>query len=74
VGATCGVTVRHFSLLRVTLMVEAPKLVFVTETVRVPDPVYERLEQEADRQDVPRGVIVKEWMEKAEQYEQIKKR
>jgi len=42
----------------------------VTEPVRVPDPVYERLTREAESQDVSRGVVVKQWMEKAEKYEQ----
>jgi len=46
----------------------------VTEPVRVPDPVYEALTIEAETQDVSRGVIVKQWMEKAEKYDQTEHR
>jgi hypothetical protein len=48
--------------------------VFVTGTVRVPDPVKSRIESEADRNDVSQGVVVKEWMEKAEKFEQMEVR
>jgi len=44
------------------------------ETVKVPAPVYRRIEQQADRQDVARGVIVRDWMEKAEKYENMETR
>lgn len=43
----------------------------VTGTVRVPEPVYERIERQSERQDVARGVIVKEWMEMADKYQQL---
>lgn len=43
-------------------------------TVKVPDPVYQRIKQQADREDVSMGVIVREWMEKAEQYENMEVR
>lgn len=43
----------------------------VSETIRVPRPVYERIEQQAEQNDVPRGVIVKDWMEKADKYERL---
>lgn len=39
--------------------------------VKLPDPVYERVSREADRQDVSRGVVVKEWMEKAERFDEL---
>lgn len=39
------------------------------QPIRVPDPVYRAAEQEADRQDVPLGVVVKQWREKAKQYD-----
>ena len=42
--------------------------------IRVPDPVYSKATSEAERQDVPRGVVVKEWMEKAERFEEIEVR
>lgn len=41
------------------------------KAIRVPDPVASKIEREADRQDVARGVIVREWMEKAEKYDQL---
>ena len=49
-------------------MIDGPKPCVVTETVRVPEPVYDRLSREAETQDVPRGAIVRDWMEKADKY------
>jgi len=46
----------------------------VAKTVKVPDPVYSKATSEAERQDVSRGVIIKEWMEKAEQFERVTRR
>lgn len=46
----------------------------MTRTIRVPDPVYSRLTTEAERQDVARGVVVREWMEKAEKYDELEVR
>lgn len=43
----------------------------MSETIRVPDPVYEALTLEAEQQDVSRGAIARQWMEKAEKYDQI---
>ena len=42
--------------------------------IRVPDPVYSKATSEAERQDVPRGVVVKEWMEKSEQFDEVEAR
>jgi predicted transcriptional regulator len=42
----------------------------MSKAVKVPDPVYEKLSTAAENQDVARGVIVREWMEKAEKWEQ----
>lgn len=36
------------------------------KTVKVPDPVYERIEREAEREDITRGAVVRDWMDKAE--------
>jgi predicted transcriptional regulator len=47
---------------------------FVTQSVRVPDPVYEQVSHEAERKDVSRGVIIREWMNKAEQFEEVQHR
>lgn len=35
----------------------------MTQTLRVPDPVYTRIDQESEERDIPRGIVVKEWME-----------
>lgn len=44
------------------------------KSVRVPDPVYSKITSQAERQDVPRGVIVREWMDKAEKFEELEVR
>jgi hypothetical protein len=36
--------------------------------------VYERATTEAERQDVSRGAIIREWMEKAEKFERMEGR
>ena len=41
------------------------------KTVKVPNPVYERIEREATREDITRGAVVRDWMTKAEKYEQM---
>jgi hypothetical protein len=35
----------------------------MTEVVRIPDPVYEKLAEEAERMDMSRGAVVRMWME-----------
>jgi len=44
------------------------------KTVKVPDPVYEKIEQQSDRQDVSMGVVVRDWMNKAEQFDELELR
>jgi len=44
------------------------------KTVKVPDPIYERISRQAEREDVSRGVIVKQWMEKAEKFDELEVR
>jgi len=44
------------------------------KTVKVPGPVYRQIERQAESQDVARGVIVRDWMEKAEKFEQMEVR
>lgn len=39
--------------------------------MKVPTPVYERIEREAEREDITRGAVVRDWMNKAEKYEQM---
>lgn len=46
----------------------------MTQPVKVPDPVYDRLSREAERRDVPRGVIVKEWMNDADRFAEVEQR
>lgn len=42
--------------------------------VKVPDPVYKRIEHHAEREDITRGAVVREWMDKAERFEQLEGR
>jgi hypothetical protein len=35
----------------------------MSEVVRLPEPVYEELTEEADRMDMSRGAVVHLWME-----------
>jgi len=44
------------------------------KSVRVPDPVYSKLSSKAEREDISRGAVVREWMEKAEKYEEVSRR
>ena len=44
------------------------------KSIRVPDPVYSKITAQAERQDVPRGVIVREWMDKAEKFDELEGR
>lgn len=43
----------------------------MTRTVKVPEPVYERLSDEAQKQDVSRGAIMKIWLNKADAYDSV---
>jgi hypothetical protein len=44
------------------------------KAIRVPDPVYSKVTTEAERQDISRGAVVREWMQKAEKFEQMEGR
>lgn len=44
------------------------------KTIRVPDPVYSKATTQAEREDVSRGTIVREWMEKAEKFDEVSHR
>lgn len=46
----------------------------VAKTVKVPDPVYEQIEREADRQDVSYGTVVRDWKDKAEKFDEMEMR
>ena len=43
----------------------------MSKPVRVPDPVYERLQRESDERDIPPMAIVGEWMDKADRLDEI---
>jgi len=42
--------------------------------VQVPDPVYAKISQQAEREDVSRGVVVRDWMVKAEKFDELEVR
>lgn len=44
----------------------------MTETIRVPDPVYERLKREAEQRDSPMGEVVRQWMNDSDELEQLR--
>lgn len=44
------------------------------QTVKVPDPVYRQIEREAEREDITRGAVVRDWMDKAEQFDRLEGR
>jgi len=41
----------------------------MTEVVKIPYSVYKRMSDEAEKADVSRGAIVREWMQKADAYD-----
>lgn len=46
----------------------------MSQTIRLPDPVYDRATRIAEREDITRGAVVRDWMEKAEKYDQMEVR
>ena len=44
------------------------------KAIRVPDPVANRIDREAEREDISRGAVVRDWMEKADKYEEVAQR
>jgi hypothetical protein len=44
------------------------------KTIRVPEPVYSKATTQAEREDVSRGAIIRDWMEKAEKFEEVSRR
>ena len=44
------------------------------KAVKVPNPVYDRITRQAERQDVSRGVVIRDWMEKAEKFDELEVR
>jgi len=37
--------------------------------VRIPDPIYEQVSEQAEQADVSRGTIIREWSQKADAYD-----
>jgi len=46
----------------------------VARTVRIPDPVYDAVSREANRKDISRGAVVREWKNKADKYDELEDR
>jgi len=44
------------------------------KTIRIPDPVYSKAQSQAERQDVSIGVVVRDWMDKADKFERMERR
>ena len=44
----------------------------MTQTLRVPDPVYRRIDEESNERDIPRGIVVKEWMEDSDELARLR--
>jgi len=44
------------------------------KTVKIPTPVYKRIKRQATNDDVPMGVVVRDWMTKAEKYDELERR
>jgi len=41
----------------------------MTGVVKIPDPIYEAVSEQAEQADVSRGTIIREWSQKADAYE-----
>ena len=41
--------------------------------VKLPEPVYKEAVSQAERRDVQTGAVVKSWMEKAEDYDEVRR-
>jgi hypothetical protein len=41
----------------------------MAKVVKIPDPVYQRMSDEAKREDISRGAVVKTWLDKADAYD-----
>ena len=46
----------------------------MSQPVRLPDPVYQKATRQAERKDVSRGAVIKEWAEKAEKFDELEVR
>jgi len=41
----------------------------MTGVVKIPDPIYEQVSEQAEQEDVSRGTIIREWSQKADAYD-----
>lgn len=41
----------------------------MTGVVKIPDPIYEQVSEQAEQADVSRGTIIREWSQKADAYD-----
>jgi len=41
----------------------------MTGVVKIPDPIYEQVSEQAEQADVSRGTIIREWAQKADAYD-----
>jgi len=46
----------------------------MAKTVKVPDPVYRRIKQQAESRDVTLGVVVRDWMQDADRLDELEGR
>lgn len=46
----------------------------MTKSVKIPEPVYDAAKREAERRDVPLGVVVEGWKDKADKFDQMEVR
>ena len=61
-----------YSLLFVTkniLIVTETIWINMAKVVKIPDPVYQRMSDEAQKEDISRGAVVKTWLDKADAYD-----
>jgi len=41
----------------------------MTGVVKIPDPIYEQVSEQAEQADVSRGTIIRDWAQKADAYD-----
>lgn len=57
---------RYFELLSVTFNITRMEAFYMAKAVKIPDPVYKKASEKAQKQDVAIGAIIREWMQEAE--------
>lgn len=46
----------------------------MTKSVKIPEPVYDAAKREAERRDVPMGVVIEGWKDKADKFDELEVR